>query len=82
LLDIGMMLRYSHKLPPCYESGFISGITKTGPPLPSEWKKQAKLMDLLCLLQLVHCNPFAERTKMNRDVVSLISDTVKNWDSF
>ena len=82
LLDIGMMLRYSHKLPICYESRFIAGLTETGLPLPLDWKKQAKLMDLLCLLQLVHCNSFAERPKMNRDVVSLIADTVKNWGFF
>jgi len=81
LLDIGMMLRYSHKLPNYYENNFIAGIKSQGFNLPAEWKKQAKLMDLLCLLQLVHYNPFSERPKMNRDVVSLIADTIRIWDS-
>lgn len=82
LLDIGMMLRYSHKLPDCYESDFIAGVISQGFSLPNQWKKQAKLWDLLCLLQLVHYNPCSERPKMNRDIVSLITDTVRNWDSF
>lgn len=82
LLDIGTMLRYSHRLPPYYEKAFIEGVTAAGSSLPITWKKQAKLMDLLCLLQLVHYNPYSERPKMNRDVVSLIADTVKNWGGF
>lgn len=82
LLDIGMMLRYAHKLPACYENSFISGLTSASGPLPAQWKKQAKLMDLLCLLQLTHYNPLQERPKLNRDVVSLIANTVKNWEQF
>jgi len=82
LLDIGMMLRYSHKLPACYENKFIAGIQENGFHLPAIWKKQAKLMDFLCLLNLARYNPPAERPKMNNDVVSLIADTIKNWESF
>lgn len=82
LLDVGMMLRYGHRLPACYEQQFIAGIEANGFRLPKDWKKQAKLMDLLCLLQLAHYNPFVQRPKMNRDVVSLIEDTVKNWNFF
>lgn len=82
LLDIGMALRYSHKIPDYYENSFIAGIQAHGFQLPDKWKKQAKLMDLLCLLQLIHYNPVTERPKLNRDVVSLITDTVNNWNSF
>ena len=79
LLDIGMMLRYSHKLPACYEDNFITGIQDNGFHLPANWKKQAKLMDFICLLNLARYNPPTERPKMNRDVVSLINDTITNW---
>lgn len=82
LLDIGMMLRYCHRLPAYYEEKFLSGIQNDGFKLPVHWKKIAKLMDLLCLLQLVHYNPLSQRPKMNLDVVSLIEDTVKRWDLF
>lgn len=82
LLDIGLALRYSHRIPAYYENSFIAGIQANGFQLPTTWKKQAKLMDLLCLLQLAHYNPITERPKLNRDVVSLITDIVHNWSSF
>lgn len=81
LLDIGQMLRYAHRLPIYYENSFIAGIVEHGTPLPANWKKQAKLMDLLCLLQLLQANPSSVRPKACRDVISLIADTVKNWNS-
>lgn len=65
LLDIGTMLRYSHKLPTYYEENFIKGIESNDSFLPKFWKKQAKLMDLLCLLNLLFYNPFSERPRLN-----------------
>ncbi|MBX3710051.1 MAG: aminoglycoside phosphotransferase family protein [Gammaproteobacteria bacterium] len=82
LLDMGLMLRYSHKLPKYYEEEFIEGIESNGHQLPTTWKKQAKLMDLLCLLQLTHSNQYSERPNLNRDVVSLITHTVNQWNTF
>lgn len=82
LMDIGLMLRYSHQLPHYYEKKFIEGIQSNGYQLPSNWKKQAKLMDLLCLLQLAHYNPYSERPNLNRDVISLIKNTVNHWHLF
>ena len=82
LLDMGLMLRYSHKLPKYYEDKFIEGVESTGHQLPENWKKQAKLMDLLCLLQLIHSNQSSERPNLNRDVVSLITNTVNHWNTF
>lgn len=77
LLDMGIMLRYSHKLPSYFETSFIKGVNESGLSLPSDWKKQAKLMDLLCLLQLLHASPAADRPYMNRDVVRLINHIVQ-----
>ncbi len=82
LMDIGLMLRYSHKLPGYYETRFIEGIEANGFKLPYTWKKQAKLLDLLCLLQLTYSNPSSERPHLNKDVVSLIANTLDNWDSY
>jgi len=76
LLDMGLMLRYSHKLPAYFESSFTKGIEEGGAALPSDWKKQAKLMDLLCLMQLLHANPAGERPYMNRDIVRLVNQIV------
>lgn len=79
LIDIGQMLRYSHKLPDYYEASFIRGIEETGAALPTDWKKSAKLMDLLSLLQLLDHNPAAERPFLNRDVVRLVTNTIKTF---
>jgi hypothetical protein len=81
-LDIGMMIRYSHKLPHYYEESFIRGIKKNGVALASHWKKSAKMMDLLCLLQLVHFNPKERRPQLNLDVRGLISHTIHYWETF
>jgi aminoglycoside phosphotransferase (APT) family kinase protein len=75
LMDMGLMLRYAHKLPKVYEDSFLRGIKDSGDDLPQTWKETAKLMDLLCLLQLLYYNPFSERPLMNRDVVRLIENT-------
>jgi hypothetical protein len=74
-MDMGLMLRYAHKLPKVYEDSFLRGIKDSGDDLPQTWKETAKLMDLLCLLQLLYYNPFSERPLMNRDVVRLIENT-------
>jgi len=77
LFDIGLMLRYSHKLPDYFETSFISGIEDSGPKLPSDWKISAKLADLLCLLQLLQQNPQTERPHLHRDVIRLITHMIK-----
>ena len=69
---MGTFLRYAHKLPICYEQGFIEGIEADGFKVASTWQIQTKLMDLLCLLQLLHDNPIKSRPNLNRDVVALI----------
>lgn len=81
-LDIGLMLRYSHRLPKCYEESFITSVKDHGIELSPHWKKKAKLMDLLCLLQLIHYHPVSERPNMNRDIVSLVSDIAANWKHY
>lgn len=82
LLDIGMFLRYSHKLPKQYEQNFIAGIMYEGDTLPEDWKKSAKLMDIICLLSLLYWNPIDKRPKLNKDVVSLLQYTVDYWQEF
>lgn len=82
LMDMGLMLRYSHKLPKYYEEKFIDGIQSNGFQLPKAWKRQAKLMDLLCLLQLTYANLRTERPNLNSDVISLITNTINQWDTF
>jgi aminoglycoside phosphotransferase (APT) family kinase protein len=81
-LDMGMFLRYSHRLPSNYETQFIAGVTAAGNPLPEYWKKSAKFMDAICLLNLLYWNPKSERPKLNADVVGLLQHTVDHWHQF
>ena len=77
--DMGTFLRYAHKLPACYERGFIDGIEAGGFQLFSNWKTQVKLIDLLFLLQLLHDNPIRSRPNLNHDVLTLIAHTIKTY---
>lgn len=81
LLDMGMFLRYSHRLPSGYEKNFQAGIETTSGPLPAHWKKSAKLTDIICLLSLIYWNPKEKSPNLHHDVVSLIQDTLKNWEN-
>ncbi len=80
--DIGTFIRYSHKCPDSYEVKFIEGIQSTETVLPASWKKSAKLMDLLNLLQLLYTNNEQKRPFLMSDVTSLINHTVTSWDTF
>lgn len=82
LFDMGMMLRYSHKLPDYYETHFIKGIRDSGTELQSDWRKQIKLIELINLLQLIHASPAEEKPYRNRDLVRLINYTVQNFNKF
>lgn len=76
LLDMGLFLRYSQRLPAFYRKGFIQGVESAGEPLPDGWEISARLMNLLCLLQLLYYNPPEQRPSLNADVVSLIRTMV------
>ena len=45
--DVGLFLRYSHRLPEAYERRFIEGVIGKNNPLPADWKKISKLLDIL-----------------------------------
>jgi len=79
LLDVGLFLRYSERLPACYEQNFIKGMEDYSGALPESWRKTARLMDLLCLLQLAYYNPREQRPHMYNDVISLIQNILSTW---
>lgn len=81
-IDMGNMLRYSHNLPQAYEESFIRGIEASGHQLPREWKKAVKLMDLMSLLSLAEKNSDELRPAMFGDIMNLVHQTVKDWDSY
>jgi aminoglycoside phosphotransferase (APT) family kinase protein len=53
LNDVGNFLRYSARQRPEYESGFIAGYLEAGGSLPEDWRRLARLVDLINLLDFL-----------------------------
>lgn len=70
-LDMGIFLRYRHRLPECYEREFIQGLETA--KLPAYWKTLTYLMDILCLLSILYDNRTIQRPLMKQDIKSLLS---------
>ena len=82
LFDAGSFLRYSHLLPSFYEESFVSGLQSNGMSLQPNWKKEAKLMDMLSLLSLLNENSHSERPVMIEDIISLIEYSAETFETF
>ncbi|NUP98903.1 MAG: phosphotransferase [Armatimonadetes bacterium] len=53
LLDLGILFRYHELLPPGFAAAFAEGCAAAGQPLPDNWLELARLLDLVCLVQLL-----------------------------
>lgn len=53
LLDLGILLRYRHTLPPDFTRGVIAGYAEAGGFLPAEWPRLTRLLDLLSLAEFL-----------------------------
>jgi len=80
LIDIGNMLRYSHMYPPIFEREFLHGYQEQGGILPAEWKKVAKLVDLLSLCEFL--NSPTPRDALLQEVSGLIIGTLEHWEEY
>lgn len=80
-VDIGNMLRYEN-IPyyKVFEHAFMEGVQSGGMILAPEWKKIAKLVDLIALCELLD-NRFGGKNRVN-DIKSLIEQTLRKWDSY
>ncbi len=75
-IDIGLMLRYAHKLPECFQASFIQGIQEDNSQLLShDWEKRAKLADIVSLLSFFESNPIHKRPVMYQDIKDLLRTT-------
>lgn len=80
LIDIGNMFRYSHLHPPVFEKEFLRGYQEQGGVLPSEWKKVAKLVDLLSLCEFL--NAPTPPNALLHEVTALIIATLDHWEEY
>ncbi len=78
LFDVGHMMRYAHRLDPCFGESFVRGLQSEGVKLPKDWKRQSMLLDLMSLLQF--CTQDARDSQPNRfkDVKALLEHTAKS----
>ena len=82
LFDIGLFLRYSHRLPETYEQKFIEGIITKNNPLPPDWKKSSKLLDILSLVSILDSKSIINRPSLTQDITELFKHTIKTWAKF
>ena len=74
--DLGQILRYDEDLPQHFESQLIAGYRQNIDYTISEnWKRMAKLIDLINLIGFL--NDSEERPEMQKQVVNLISKTIR-----
>ena len=77
LNDVGIYLRHSASLPPAYLDGFVLGYLEAGGELPDDWRRLARLTDLISLCY------FLERPEDDpavvRDVRPLIELTLREF---
>lgn len=82
-MDMGLMLRFAHKLPAYYQLAFLRGIEDAHHDLlDSQWELKAKLMDVLSLVSLCASSDRTTRPRMFADVEGLLWHTCKFLSSF
>ncbi|MBN8207756.1 aminoglycoside phosphotransferase family protein [Bacillus sp. NTK071] len=74
--DIGNMLRYQYIHMSSFESGLITGLNESGIVLSDNWKKLAKLADLVALCSLINRQVCGENRV--RDIQGLIHMTLSD----
>lgn len=79
LFDLGQLFRRDFDLPPAFEPAVVAGYHAAGGTLPPDWKRMAKLLDLVNLCDFLS-QP--SRGPMYADVTQLIRQFVERWPTF
>ena len=82
LFDVGLFIRYSHRLPEDYERKFIEGVIGENKPLAANWKKSSKLLDILSLLSILDSNSSIDRPNLTQDIIALLKHTITHWELY
>ena len=72
LWDVGNMLRYAHKLPKSYEGEFLGGVLESL-ELPSNWRQQCIIHNILALLDILSRDDPVLRPVATKDIYGLLS---------
>ena len=79
LADLGHFLRYERVARPCAEPHFSSGYLHAGGILPQEWRRIARLLDLIALCESLTHDELPE--DVTAELVELIRATVEDRDA-
>lgn len=77
VVDLGRMLRVDETMHPAAVPALVQGFVEAGGALPPDWKKAAKLADLLALLDLL--NKPQDAVVRTADIGRLIVGTLRRW---
>lgn len=79
IVDVGNLSRAQRGLRPAFESGFSQGFIDHGGVLPDDWRRLARLVDLLAWLDFLdRPEPGAGRIA---DAQATFTATMRDWDS-
>lgn len=79
LFDVGILFRYDASFPALFESGFVAGYREQGGSLPDDWRRLARLLDLVNLCEFLNT---ADRSgRLVTDVTDLIVATLAGRES-
>lgn len=79
LFDLGQLFRRDLDLPAAFEPAVVAGYAASGGSLPADWKRMAKLLDLVNLLDFLS-QP--SRGPMYAEVTLLVRQTIERWPDF
>jgi aminoglycoside phosphotransferase (APT) family kinase protein len=77
LMDLANLLRDDDLYPPAFVSGILDGYQRVAGPLPSDWKRQARFIDLSSQLEFL--NSVEERPEIHGRAIERIEKTLREW---
>lgn len=72
LLDVANMLRYAHEMPPEFETSFLKGIEQGGILLPTDWRNDIAILNILALLDCLERSSPVHHPRRCADIRKLI----------
>jgi aminoglycoside phosphotransferase (APT) family kinase protein len=79
LMDLGNLLRDEAIYPLAFVRGFLDGYQRIAGPLPVNWRRQSRYIDLLSHLEFLSSPE--DRPETHRRAISRIEETLRVWDS-
>ncbi len=80
LFDLGNLFRYEWLLPGEFEAACLQGYVHHGGILPPDWKKIAKLFDLINICTFLQTPE--PRGSLVEDMITLIRWTLEHWETY